>query len=203
MEICHFLYLLSIVVIKISYSAVIWRRKVEVSRHVGKCGVIGYILECLFCHGGHKNDRSIALIEIRDLQSCEKGKLKCRDVLCIQLSYERRRLCFLLLVDRYLLTFLRAQETIIEQFNTTSLFKKWIIPELSICTFVVGVSVILHKRYKPVCSVITLHNDTYIIYWNCLTFASFLTDPSLPQNLVVEAKGLFTTTKSAYDYIYN
>ena len=94
MEICHFLYLLSIVVIKISYSAVIWRRKVEVSRHVGKCGVIGYILECLFCHGGHKNDRSIALIEIRDLQSCEKGKLKCRDVLCIQLSYERRRFMF-------------------------------------------------------------------------------------------------------------
>ena len=33
-------------------SVVIWRRKVEVSRHVGECGVIGYILECLFCHGG-------------------------------------------------------------------------------------------------------------------------------------------------------
>ena len=45
-----------------------------------ECGVIEYILECLFCHGGYKNERSIAVNKIRDLQqSCEEGKLKCRD----------------------------------------------------------------------------------------------------------------------------
>ena len=107
-------------------------------------------------------------------------------------SYEKRHLWFLLLMDRYILTFLRAQENIIDRFNTMSLF---------VC--------LRNELYLSCVSVLSLYHSTsdvnvYAVWWLSTTLidyletnnvarvvfdlsfvdallVSFLTDPSLPR----------------------